>query len=54
MLHYRSFAANANHVDFTNHDQNGEELPRDGVNDAEICNSNTELYWYASRTHLLP
>ena len=27
MLHYSGFAANVNHVDFTNHEQNGEELP---------------------------
>jgi len=40
-------------MDFTNHDQNGEDLPKDGVNDAETCYSNTELYLRASRAHLL-
>jgi len=54
MLHNSSFAANVNHVDFTYHDQNGEDLPKDGENDAKTCCSNTELYLRASRTHLLP
>jgi hypothetical protein len=53
MLHYSSFAANVNHADFTNHYQNGEELPKDGVNDAETCFSNIELYLCASRAHVL-
>jgi len=54
MLYNSSFAANVNHVDFTYHNQNSEDLPQDGENDAETFYSNTELYLRASRAHLLP